>query len=118
MQNETPIVLKTYDLYKTIHVVIRLFSREEKYTLGEKIKDAIMEMLQLFIEAEYSPKNSKVALLEKASVKLDFLKLLIRMSYDLRLINEKKYLAVEAQLQEIGKMLGGWIRSNKTHNLA
>jgi four helix bundle protein len=118
MQNETPIVIKTYDLYKSIHIVIRLFSREEKYTLGEKIKEAIMDMLQLFIEAEYSPRSSKIVILEKASVKLDFLKLLVRMSYDLKLINEKKYLDLESQLQEIGKMLGGWIRSNKTHNLA
>ncbi|MFA6423551.1 MAG: diversity-generating retroelement protein Avd [Patescibacteria group bacterium] len=111
MQNEAPIILKTYDLYKSIHVIVRLFPREEKYTLGEKIKEALTNILELFIEAEFCPKNLKGAILEKASVRLDFLKLLIRMSYDLKLINEKRYISIEENLQEIGKMLGGWLRS-------
>jgi len=39
------------------------------------------------------------------------LKILIRLAEDIKALPTKKYLYLEELLQEIGKMLGGWIRS-------
>lgn len=38
------------------------------------------------------------------------LKILIRILKDLKILDIKKYLLLEDELQEIGKMLGGWIK--------
>ena len=35
----------------------------------------------------------------------------MRLSYETKSIDIKKYIELEKQLNEIGKMLGGWIRS-------
>jgi len=45
---------------------------------------------------------------------VDFLKILFRLCYELKIINQKKYLLMEEKSQEIGRMLGGWIKSLKT----
>ncbi len=50
-------------------------------------------------------------LLEKASQKLDLLKVLIRLTKDLKILDNKKYLEIQKRIREIGKMLGGWIKS-------
>jgi tyrosine-protein phosphatase YwqE len=33
---------------------------------------------------------------------------------DIKAIDDKKYILIEANLDEIGRMLGGWIKSTKT----
>jgi len=47
------------------------------------------------------------------SVKLDLLKVLIRLSKDSQAMNNSNYLKLQVSLQEIGKMLGGWLRASK-----
>jgi len=110
MQNHAPIVLTTYDFYKELHQSVKLFPRDEQLTLGSKIKSLTIESLEIFCRAEYQSRNLQTGHLEAASAKLDLTKLLIRLCYDLKLINNKKYFALEQQLQEIGKMLGGWLK--------
>jgi len=63
----------------------------------------------LFI-AGYSDKNKKLILIEKDSIKLDLLKLFLKIFWEIKAINDKKYIAISKHLNEAGKMLGGWIR--------
>ncbi len=46
-----------------------------------------------------------------ATGKLDLLKLLIRLAFDMKDLDQKAYLILEGQLQEVGRMLGGWLKS-------
>lgn len=70
-----------------------------------------MEILEAISYASLVKKEEKIKRLQIASINLDFLKILFRLTYELRIIDQKKYLLLEEKLQEIGKMLGGWIRS-------
>lgn len=47
----------------------------------------------------------------KISPTLNEAKMLVRVTKKLQLINDAIYLKTEAELIEIGKMLGGWIKS-------
>jgi len=49
--------------------------------------------------------------LQKASLKIDLLKILIRLAKEVKALDNKKYIQLQQELQEIGKMIGGWIRS-------
>lgn len=102
-----------YDFYKLLHQYVNLFPKSEKYTLGRKLKDISLEILELIIQAGYISKEQKTQVLNRASVKLDLLKILIRLSLDIKALDNKKYLKLQSYLQEIGKMLGGWIRSTR-----
>ena len=60
--------------------------------------------------------KDKIAKLNETSVKVDLLKVLLRLSKDTKALNNNSYLALQATLQEIGKMLGGWIRATKQNS--
>ena len=111
MQNEAPIVQKTYDFYRELYLSVEKMPKKDKYTLGEKSQKTTLDFLELLISASYS--KSKLLILEKASAKLEVLKILIRLANEIKATDTKKYLHLEEILQEIGKMLGGWIRSTK-----
>lgn len=68
-------------------------------------------MLELFFTIPFT--ENKITILQQISIKLDLLKILLRLSKDNQSITEKKYLELQVFLQEVGRMLGGWLRSTK-----
>lgn len=108
-----PLVHRVYEFYKLFHGFIRLFPKTEKHSLGQKIESLILELLELILLAVSLPSREKTGVLQRASLKIDLLKILIRLAKDIKAIDDKKYIRLEEELQEIGKMTGGWIRSLK-----
>ncbi len=66
--------------------------------------------------AAASDPAGKQMMLQTASVHIDLLKLLVRLSKDCRCISNQHYLDMESRLGEAGKMLGGWLNSLKQKN--
>ncbi|TSC93568.1 MAG: hypothetical protein Athens101428_635 [Candidatus Berkelbacteria bacterium Athens1014_28] len=112
-QNEIPIIQKVYDFYRELYLAVEKMPKKDKYTLGEKTQRATLDLIELLIEAGYQEKFKKRAILDRAAVKLDLIKLIVRLGQDLKAIPTNKYLSLEEKLQEIGRMLGGWIKSLK-----
>jgi hypothetical protein len=108
---DIPIIKKLYELYKLFYSYSALFPKKDKYTLGAKCEMYIIATLELSLEAGCAYRDEKLALIKKANAKFDALKLFIRLLKDLNIIDSKKYLKLQEQIQEIGKMLGGWQRS-------
>jgi len=52
-------------------------------------------------------------MIKKVDEKIFILKTLIRLAKEIKSLNIKKYIILEKELQEIGRMIGGWIRSIK-----
>ncbi len=57
--------------------------------------------------ANSKQKQSRLLILNKVDVKLKLLKTFVRISFDVKAIDQKKYIKLQEKLQEIGKMLGG-----------
>lgn len=108
-----PLAHKIYELYKLFHLFLKFFPKQEKYTLGQTAEKVILEMLEKILVAGYSPKYQKYQALQLVSQKNDLLKYLVRLAFDTRCLNSKKYLYLEKEILEIGKMLGGWLKSIK-----
>ncbi len=70
----------------------------------------ILDAMEFVIFANAQPKNFRESHLSKAGAKTETLKILFRLSYELHFANDKEYLCAEEALQEIGRMLGGWIK--------
>jgi len=86
--------------------------KKDRYTLGAKCENIILEILELLFLANSKQKASRLLILNKVDVKLKVLKTLIRLCFDVKAIDQKKYILLQERLQEIGKMLGGWIKSS------
>ncbi len=106
-----PIFVRTYDLYKIFYGYLSSFPRKDRYTLGQKCEAVLLEILEAVIIASSLPKQEKLPILKKASIKIDTLRVLFSLGKDLNIIENKKYIVLESYLSEIGKMFGGWIKT-------
>lgn len=111
LETEAPILQKTSDLYKEYYDYLKGFPKKDQYLLGKRCEDYILLFLEHILIASNLPKEKKLHLLEVASGKFDTLKVLFRLAREFKMLDNKKYLSLELKTQEIGKMLGGWIRS-------
>jgi hypothetical protein len=99
---------KAYDLLQYLHKEIAGFPKYEKPVLGRRIYDSLLQILEYIITA--NEETDKYLHLKKASVELEKLRIFIRLAFDLRLISVKKYGFACQCIDEIGRMLGGWIK--------
>ncbi|MFH1971645.1 MAG: four helix bundle protein [Patescibacteria group bacterium] len=109
--SDIPIIVRLYDFYKSLSLVITSFPKIKRYTLGQKLDNVTLEIFEIVFSIPQS--KEKIILLKKISVKLDLLKILLRLSKDTNAMNNKKYIELQSILQEICKMIGGWIRYSK-----
>jgi hypothetical protein len=108
---ETPIFHKLYDLYKLLHAYLGLIPKSQRYSLWLKCENTTLILLETLIEIGHRTGNDRLQALYVISDKLDVLKVLFRLAKDTRTIDSKQYLAIQTHIQEIGKMVGGWIKS-------
>lgn len=101
---------KTYDFYKHLYVNLRAISKRDRFTWGNQTDQLALHALSLSAKASYLPKPEKNEVLRNMSTDVDLLKIFLRLGFDLRILDEKKYIARQGELQEIGKMLGGWMK--------
>ena len=100
-------------IYKLWHDFFPDFPKDSRQTLGQKIDGLFLEVIENIIKAGYSDKAEKEIFLKRASVKLDLLKLFLQVSWEIKALDNKKYINLSEKLNEVGKMLGGWLRSVK-----
>ena len=91
--------------------MITKFPKTKRYTLGQKLDNLSLEIFELLFSIPSS--KDKLSIMQQISIKLDLLKILLRLSKDSLALKDKNYIELQVYLQEIGKMLGGWIRSTK-----
>ena len=113
LNNEVPILKKISDLYREFYQYLKTFPKKDQYMLGRHCEESILIILELILSAVRLPKKQKEKLLYEASSKLDVLKVLVRTAHELKILDNKKYLSCEEKILEIGRMLGGWIKSLK-----
>jgi four helix bundle protein len=111
MLQDLIIFQKTYDLILWLYPAVNKFPKSQRFILGQQIENTILEILKGIIEANVE--CQKIVYLKKISVELDKLRILIRLSKDLRFINIRQYGFAADKINEIGKMLGGWMNSYK-----
>lgn len=100
-------------MYRDFYSLRLSVPKQDRYTLWQKCESILIEVLEGILFASQQTKLEKLPTLEKTSVKLNFLKVCVRLMKDIKAIDAKKYVVIEANLDEIGRMLGGWIKSTK-----
>jgi len=106
--------MKTYEFYKNFYANLSLFPKKDRYTLGLKCEAVLLELLEAIILASNLSKQEKLPVLRNASLKIDLLKVFFKLGKDLKIIENKKYIEFENSISEIGKMIGGWIKTTNS----
>lgn len=106
--SDLPILQKAADAYKLWHDYLQHFPRLSRYTLGTKIDALFLDTVELILLAGYSTKDQKLAIVNRAAMKLDATKFFLQTAWEMKFFDNKKYALVSEPLSEVGKMLGGW----------
>ncbi len=110
MHPETPVVFARWERF-----VGWLLDRNEKFpkrvafTFRTRIDNLALDVFERLVEARYSRDRGPV--LRRVNLDLEKLRLLLRLASDQAVLDEKAYLQAAGELQEVGKMVGGWLRN-------
>ncbi|MEK9175119.1 MAG: diversity-generating retroelement protein Avd [Patescibacteria group bacterium] len=105
------IVHKVYKFYLALHTCTSTFPKKDRHTIGQKCENLTLNIIELLFSANAQRGKDKMPVLSIIDIKLKVLKTMIRLANDSKALEQKQYIVFEASLDEIGKMLGGWIKS-------
>ena len=106
---ELKILQKTFDMINYAYPALAQYPKGEKFALVADIKRCMDVMLERIIEA--NKKYYKKTTLQELDVEVEKLKAYVRLSYNLGFLPPKKYEQWSGLVVEIGRMVGGWIKS-------
>lgn len=95
------VYLAWYSCYKTL-------PKQHRYSLGQKIDALLIQIIEAIASASFLPKADKLPYVRLAVRKVDTLKLLLLIAWETQSLDTKKYIALSTQVDEVGRMLGGW----------
>ena len=102
-----PIIQKMVVAYKLWHGYFIRLEKVNRYAIGLKIDNLFIETAEHLFIAAHKNREQKGFYLIKASDSLDMLKFILQISWEIEILDVKKYVALSNHLNEIGKMLGG-----------
>ncbi len=105
------ILQKTYDMILYAYPALAQYPKAERHTLVADIKLTMGNMVRLITRA--NKEQRKTEHLRQLDAELELLRTLVRLSMDLQYLPMRKYEQWSRYLTEIGKMLGGWIKSTR-----
>ena len=108
---DVPILKKVYDLYRAFHQYRQTVPKQDRFTIFERSENTMLDLIECLLSAGQAEKGNKALMLERASVKLNMLRFFIRLMKETKSLDTKKYTALQEMVDEVGRMLGGWIRS-------
>jgi len=111
---EISAVAKMYDFTLWLLPHLAKFSRDHRFTLGDRMEEGALEVLELLVEASYT--RDKRELLAKANIRLERLRYLTRLSKDLKLLSLSQYEFASRAMLTLGNEIGGWTKQQAARN--
>lgn len=88
------------------------YPKTEKYALTSEIRKSMFETIRLILYAnKISNRMNKLNVINKIDAEISTQKYFVRFSYKKKYINSSNYYEWSKRLDEIGKIIGGWIKS-------
>ena len=88
---------------------VEKFPRSHKFTVGDRIGIAALDVLDMLIEATYT--RDRLQPLRQANLGIEKLRFLLRLAADLRLLDRRRYEHAARVLDETGRLIGGWTKA-------
>ncbi len=110
MSNEPAVIQRAYDLTAWAVPAIAKFPRSHRFVLGERMENALYDVLEMLIEARYD-KGRRTELLGRANVRIEKLRFQTRLAKDLGVLGLRQYEHFARLTDEVGRQVGGWRRA-------
>jgi hypothetical protein len=109
-------VQSCHDLLLWLIPQLDKFPRARRFTLGERLESAVLEVLELLVEEAFS--HAKERLLQRANLRLETTRHLWRLAHELQVISTRRYEHGARLMDELGRQISGWLKSRRPLRLA
>lgn len=109
MSQQSPIFSKTYDFLLWTLNHTENYPKSERFRLAKRLEDSLFGFHECLLAAT-RPAQTRAALAQ-ADLELDKARFYIRLSHARKLLDAKQYEYAVNALTEIGRLLGGWLKS-------
>lgn len=106
MRPEPPVFVFWYDFSRWLLEKTEKFPKKARFSFTVRIENLALDIVEGIIEARYS--GERKTILRRVDLDLERLRVLLRMCHDLRYLDSKGYEFASRQINEAGKMIGGW----------
>ncbi len=103
---------KYYEFLKWQIDLIKKFPKAERFCFTQRISNISLNVLEGIIQSNNN--FDKKQALEKTILEIDKLRIFFRLSRDLKFISFSQYEYASKEIDEIGKMVGGWYKNNSS----
>lgn len=111
MTNNVSILERIKGAYLMWLNIVPHMPKHNRYTIGERIENKFLDLLELTHTTYFSNREIKINNIPKCILLSDTLKFLVSVAWTSKLISHKQCEEIALKLDEIGKMLGGWLKS-------
>ena len=108
---ELAIKQKIEDMIIYTYIVLRQFPRAERHALSQEIRLSLWRLLRLVVIC--NRRYHKKTTMQDIDAELDLLRAQVRLAFSLKFLPLKKYENLSRALDEVGRMLGGWMKAEK-----
>jgi hypothetical protein len=109
MAESDNILTKLHDLLVYVIPQINKFPRDQRFVLGDRLETKLLDVQESCLRAYYS-RDKRGHLLE-ANLRLEVGRHLVRLAHALRLFSNHTYGVLAAKMDEVGRMIGGWLKT-------
>jgi hypothetical protein len=103
-----PLLQRLKTLYILWYGYYQTLPKLHRHSLGQRIDSLFVEGIEYTAMASFLSKDEKLPYVRLAIRKMDTLKVLLLVLWETKSLDNKKYIALSLQMDEIGKMMGGW----------
>jgi len=89
---------------------VEKFPRSQKFLLGDRIQSTALDVMERLIEATYN--RQRTSQLRAANLGIEKLRFLVRLASELKHFDLRRYEYAVRQLEEIGRLIGGWRKAD------
>ena len=103
---ELPIFIHWMEFTKWLLKTTEKFPKRIRFTITQRIENLTLDVFQSLVKARY--RKDRGAIFNEINLSLEQLRLLLRLSYEMEYCGQKQYEYAIRQVDEAGRMVGGW----------
>ena len=107
----SPIFVKTYDLLAWLIPQTLQFPKSQRFVMAKRLQDAALDLHELLVAAGKTQRAERRRNLVQADIRLEQLRLHWRLCRTLELLPPGRYEHGARMIDEVGRLLGGWLAS-------
>lgn len=87
------------------------FPRRARFTIALRLENYALDIIEDLTVARYSKNKSEI--LQRINMNLEKMRIMLRLAHKFRYLSTKSYEFACRSLNEVGSMIGGWIKQQR-----